>query len=90
MEQYLYLLKQGGWKWASGDMFNPYYYLKPSVVNKGSGILGVDMFACPADVVKHLKIFHLGQIVTVAMTVVVVLVTATVPKLENLLGHKTK
>ena len=50
-----YLLKQGGWKWASGDMFNPYYYLKPSVVNKGSGILGVDMFACPADVVKHLK-----------------------------------
>jgi origin recognition complex subunit 5 len=50
-----YLLKQGGWTWASGDMFNPYYYLKPLVANKGSGILGVNMFACPADVIKHLK-----------------------------------
>ena len=39
-----YLLRQGGWNWASGDMFNPYYYLKPSVTSKGSGILGV-MFA---------------------------------------------
>jgi origin recognition complex subunit 5 len=50
-----YLLRQAGWGWSSGDKFHSYYYLKPDVLNKRSGRLGIDMFTSGAEVIAHLK-----------------------------------